>query len=214
MLEKTKPIKRRNQKRFSFLKIRLPAYLAFLIGCGVGFVLYPSLELKEQSPALLTSNVESTIRVCFSPEGQCTSQIQKAIAEAKSSIFVQAYSFTSAPIAQALVDAHARGVEVSLLIDKSQLTAHHSQLHFLLQNGISAFIDPAAGIAHNKVLIIDNKHVLTGSFNWTHAAECKNAENLLFIDDSSLAQVYKQNWQTRARQAKQIFLSEAGQKTY
>jgi phosphatidylserine/phosphatidylglycerophosphate/cardiolipin synthase-like enzyme len=49
-------------------------------------------------------------------------------------------------------------------------------------------------IAHNKVMVIDSRTVITGSFNFTKAAEESNAENLLVIDDAELAKKYTQNW--------------------
>ena len=57
------------------------------------------------------------------------------------------------------------------------------------------FIDDKHAIAHNKVMVIDGHVVITGSFNFTKAAEESNAENLLVIDDVDLAQKYAKNWQ-------------------
>lgn len=165
--------------------------IAFLFGISVGAAFYPlSHTVHTTSPE---------IEVYFSPGGYCTEKIIRAIDASKSSIYVMAYSFTSSPIAQALLRAHERGVNVKLLIDRSQLKAKHSQLHFLLQQGIPVFIDYAVGIAHNKVMVFDGEHVLTGSFNFTHAAETKNAENILLIHDPSLARLYQQNWEERIR---------------
>ena len=138
------------------------------------------------------------VRVCFSPEGQCTDGIVHAIQEATSSIYVQAYGFTCLPIAQALVTAKNKGVNVQVILDKSQITAKKSQLPLLLENNISVSIDSVSGIAHNKIMIIDNLYVLTGSFNFTNAADSRNAENVLLIKDSELARMYKENWEKRA----------------
>jgi phosphatidylserine/phosphatidylglycerophosphate/cardiolipin synthase-like enzyme len=55
-------------------------------------------------------------------------------------------------------------------------------------------IDSAHAIAHNKVMVIDGRVVLTGSFNFTRGAEERNAENLLVIDDTRLAERYDRNW--------------------
>jgi phosphatidylserine/phosphatidylglycerophosphate/cardiolipin synthase-like enzyme len=60
--------------------------------------------------------------------------------------------------------------------------------------GISTFIDDKHAIAHNKIIIIDRETVITGSFNFTKAAEEKNAENLLVIKSKELAKVYMDNW--------------------
>jgi phosphatidylserine/phosphatidylglycerophosphate/cardiolipin synthase-like enzyme len=132
--------------------------------------------------------------VYFSPRGGATFAIRQALDNAKSSVLVQAYSFTSAPIAEALAKAHRRGVKVQVLLDKSQRTEKYSSADFLANAGISVKIDAAHAIAHNKVMIIDKEIVITGSFNFTKAAEESNAENLLVIRDKDLASRYIENW--------------------
>ncbi len=114
--------------------------------------------------------------------------------KAKKSVFVQAYSFTSAPIAKALVEAHKRGVAVQLVLDKSQRSEKYSSADFVAHAGIATFIDTKHAIAHNKIMVIDGAVVLTGSFNFTKAAEESNAENLLVIRDPKLADRYLANW--------------------
>ena len=135
------------------------------------------------------------ITVYFSPGGGCTDAIVNALAGAKETVYVQAYSFTSAPIAKALVDAHKRGVMVKVILDKSQRTEKYSSADFVAHAGIPVQIDAKHAIVHNKIMIIDGQTVITGSFNFTKAAEEKNAENLLIIQDSELAAKYLANWQ-------------------
>jgi phospholipase D len=203
MIERRKPLKRR-VKILPFGKFSPPALVAFFIGCAVGFSLYPTLN----EGWVASSTEKAPINVCFSPEGQCTNGIVSAIEDAKTSIYVMAYAFTSLEIAQALVDAYERGIDVKVLIDKSQIRNKHSHLQLLAQKRIPVFIDSATGIAHNKTMILDDCFVLTGSFNWSKAANSKNAENILLIDDPSLAQIYKENWVRRAEAAKQYFFQE------
>ena len=146
---------------------------------------------------LLASNVvASDIQVFFSPKGGCTEAVVENVGKAKLTILVQAYSFTSAPIAKALVDAAKRGVKVQVILDKSQRTEKYSDADFLLHEGVPTFIDAKHAIAHNKIIIIDSHKILTGSFNFTKAAEENNAENLLVIDDAALAKKYTENWQS------------------
>src|SRR5664280_1620314 len=135
------------------------------------------------------------IQVFFSPKGGCTEAVVENVAKSKSTVLVQAYSFTSAAIAKALVDAEKRGVKVQVILDKSQRTEKYSGADFLLHEGVPTFIDDKHAIAHNKIMIIDSHTVLTGSFNFTKAAEDSNAENLLVIDDALLAKKYTDNWQ-------------------
>jgi phosphatidylserine/phosphatidylglycerophosphate/cardiolipin synthase-like enzyme len=84
-------------------------------------------------------------------------------------------------------------------LDKSQRTEKYSSATFLFNNGIPVKIDAKHTIAHNKVMIIDGETVITGSFNFTKAAEEKNAENLLVIRDRKLAERYTKNWQEHER---------------
>ena len=140
-----------------------------------------------------------TIEVYFSPGGGCTEAIVDALGHAKQTVFVQAYSFTSAPIAKALTDAHARGVKVQVILDRSQKTEKYSSADFVAHAGIPCLIDSKHAISHNKVMIIDDRIVLSGSFNFTKAAEERNAENLLVIQDASLASKYLVNWREHAK---------------
>jgi phosphatidylserine/phosphatidylglycerophosphate/cardiolipin synthase-like enzyme len=110
-----------------------------------------------------------------------TQAIVREIDNATLEILVQAYSFTSAPIAKALVNAHKRGVSVEVILDKGQRREQYTSATFLANSGIPTFIDDKHAIAHNKIIIIDGETVISGSFNFTRAAEEKNAENLLII---------------------------------
>jgi phosphatidylserine/phosphatidylglycerophosphate/cardiolipin synthase-like enzyme len=112
---------------------------------------------------------------------------------------VQAYSFTSAPTAKALLNAHKRGVRIDVLLDKSQRTQKYSSATFLYNQGIPVKTDAEHAIAHNKVMIRDGETVITGSFNFTKAAEENNAENLLVIRDEKLAKRHVRDWQDHQR---------------
>lgn len=137
---------------------------------------------------------DAPAQIYFSPNGGTQEAIVREIGAAKSTILVQAYSFTSAPIAEALKKAHDRGVKVEAILDKSQRTERYTGATFLKNAGIPVYIDAAHAIAHNKVMVIDGEEVITGSFNFTKAAEEKNAENLLIIKDKALAKHYRENW--------------------
>lgn len=167
-----------------------------------------SCVVNNEQPLLVSSTpfIEErpSIDVCFSPEGNCQPIILKLINNAKTKILVQSYSFTSKNIANALIKVHQRGVKVKLLFDRSQLTARHSQIHKMKGNGIECIVDSVPGISHNKVIIIDKDIVLTGSYNWTNAAESRNAENLLIIKNRPTAQIYTSNWKKRYQRAKNI----------
>jgi phosphatidylserine/phosphatidylglycerophosphate/cardiolipin synthase-like enzyme len=116
----------------------------------------------------------SAVSVCFTPGGNCTDAIVNALGDAKHTILVQAYSFTSAPIDNALLDAHKLGVQVQVALDKDNRTDRYSAADFLANQGVPTKIDAEHAIAHNKI-IIDGETIITGSFNFTKAAQDKNA---------------------------------------
>ncbi len=161
-------------------------------------VLLPSIACATAFPA------SAPYQVCFTPGGNCTSEIVSAISDAKHSIFVQAYSFTSAPIADALDAAKQRGVDVEVILDKSQAKGRYHSASDFVSDGIPTWIDYKPAIAHNKVMIIDGATVITGSFNFTKAAQYRNAENILIIRDAGLAAAYKQNWEYREMQSRKL----------
>ena len=156
-----------------------------------------------QSPSGSTKPIEfdgfsqdPAIAVYFSPgDNSPTAAIVDTLGKAKTSIHVQAYSFTSTPIAEALRDAHRRGIKVQVILDKGQKTERYTSATFLKNAGIPVWIDRKHAIAHNKVMVVDESIVVTGSFNFTKAAEERNAENLLVIQDAGLARKYMENWE-------------------
>lgn len=138
----------------------------------------------------------TTYEVAFSPRQGATELIVKAIEEAKYSIKLAAYSFTSKPIAEALVSAHRRGVTVQAVLDKSNKTGKYSSATFLSHMGVPTRINSHYAIMHNKYMVIDETNVQLGSFNYSKAAENKNAENVLYIKNNpELAKAYSRDWQ-------------------
>lgn len=159
------------------------------IAVAVALALMPTPRAAPDEPAW---------RVYFSPNHGATRAVVDALAAAKATVLVQAYSFTSAPIAKALVEAHARGVDVRVILDRKETGSKYSSADFMAHAKIVTLIDGAHAIAHNKVMVIDGLAVITGSFNFTTAAEQRNAENLLVIHDRALAARYTENWQSHA----------------
>ena len=123
------------------------------------------------------------IKVFFSPKGGAVEEIVRQIDSAKSYIDIAMYSFTSGPIAEAIVRAKKRGVKIRILMDKEQSQGRYSKYKFFLDNEIAVIQDRHSGIMHNKIAVIDGRVLFTGSYNWTKSAEEKNEENLLEIID-------------------------------
>jgi phosphatidylserine/phosphatidylglycerophosphate/cardiolipin synthase-like enzyme len=163
-------------------------------------------DASHESSALHGPAV-AQVAVCFVPEQECDAPVVQAIAEAKKFIRVQAYGFTSPVILQALADARARGLDVQAILDKSDDRLDRedqvgkrkriSGARFTAEANIPTWIDDSVAIAHNKVIIIDDHLVIGGSYNYTAAAERRNAENVTFIDAPVVADFYLVNWEAR-----------------
>jgi phosphatidylserine/phosphatidylglycerophosphate/cardiolipin synthase-like enzyme len=128
--------------------------------------------------------------VRFSPRGGCTDLIVREVGTAKKTVRVLAYSFTSIPIGDCLIAAKRRGVSVSVVIDGGERDQAHDQGARLRTAGITVAYDSRHSIMHDKVIVLDDAAVMTGSFNFTAVAEHGNAENLLLLRDADLARRY------------------------
>lgn len=142
----------------------------------------------------------------FSPRQGATALVVKAIGNAQKSIHVAAYSFTSEPIGSALVAAKARGVDVEVVCDKSDTGAKTGkEPRYMAANGVPVRINYNYAIMHNKFMVIDGTTLELGSFNYTAAAEYKNAENVLVIHDAGqVALDYELQWQKLWREAEAL----------
>src|SRR3989454_10953088 len=168
--------------------------------CAGLFVLLLRVALGATHAAEMVSSAK--VMVYFSPNGGATDAVVQELNAAQTQVLMQAYSFTSVPIAKALVEAHKRGVKILAVLDKSNETDKYSAATFLNNAGIQPLIDAKHAIAHSKVMVIDSAAIITGSFNFTKAAEEKNAENLLVIKDApELATAYEANIRLHAGHA-------------
>ena len=139
------------------------------------------------------------LTACFTPGQDCTSFIVRQIDTAQSELLVQGYGFTNPAIIQAVGRAKERGVDVKVILDRINEQRRYTGATYLRNHGIDPLIDDQVAIAHNKVLVIDAQRVITGSFNFTKAAQQRNAENVLLIkDDATMAAAYAENWHRRA----------------
>ncbi len=89
-----------------------------------------------------------------------------------------------------------------VILDESQVSSKYSVINELFEQKIPIWVDFKPAIAHSKIMIIDDNKIITGSFNFTYAAESRNAENLLIITgDPQLVEQYIENWKDRQSQS-------------
>lgn len=147
----------------------------------------------EELVKLLLPAVASGNRVAeahFSPGLACVNRITQLITATKLSLDVCVFTVTDDRIARAMLDAHARGVQVRLLSDDEKSEDLGSDIPRLAQAGIRVVIDRTPKHMHHKYALFDRRLLLTGSYNWTRAAADENEENLIVSDDSKLVAAF------------------------
>lgn|GEM_PF-2338903 len=157
-------------------------------------------SLASLTPLATKFSSDASYTVCFTPGENCTKKIVDLIDQAQHSILVQVYSINSYSIRDGLIRAKQRGVAVKIIVDKSMYLHRPAAVDYLLRHDVAIWVDHDLfknGVAHNKVMIIDDHYVITGSFNFTFAAQKRNVENLLIIEDRKLVRAYEENWRKR-----------------
>jgi phosphatidylserine/phosphatidylglycerophosphate/cardiolipin synthase-like enzyme len=163
-----------------------------------------AFPVRQTPPAV---PARGTVQVAFTPWDNAEAMIVDGIRRAKQQILVQAFSFTSRALANALMAARRRGVDVQVLADREQtFSGEASRIPDLVQAGIPVMLEVRYQSAHNKVMVLDagtaDAAVITGSYNWTYAAQYKNAENVLILrHNPDVANAYAANWRRHLAEA-------------
>lgn len=163
--------------------------------------------------------VSAPTKVYFSPQGGAEKALAELLDSARQEICVAAYYFTNRTLAAAVLRAHKRGIKIRVIIDGND-ESDYSKGYYLRKRGVDVRYARGVpkkikkskkskhrvkkyGIMHHKFVVVDDKIVATGSFNWTASAERWNRENLLVINSSSLARRYTKEfdmiWKTTFR---------------
>lgn len=136
-----------------------------------------------------------SVEVCFSPGGDAEKAVVGEIDRANRAIDVAVYSLTSGEIASALVRARERGVAVRVVLDKNGQAVEASKTGLLSSGDVWVKTYSGDGLMHNRFAVVDGEAVITGSFDWTAAAEEKNQENLLVIRDTGISDIFKEKFE-------------------
>ena len=188
-------------------------FLAVLI-IAVVFLASESSEARKGILGWINANHVVTlpaageIEVAFSPDEGTEELVIKVIDSARSEIKILAYSFTSAPVVEALVHAQKRGVSVSLVADYQSNVNEggrgksRAALSTLVNAGCDVRVISVYPIHHDKVIIVDRQTIELGSFNYSAAAAHKNSENVLVNwHNPKLAEEYLSHFERNQRQA-------------
>jgi phosphatidylserine/phosphatidylglycerophosphate/cardiolipin synthase-like enzyme len=150
---------------------------------------------------------KARVEVAFTPGDDIAGLIVDRIERARSTVQVQAYLFTDRRIANALLAARKRGVEVEVIGDAAQQQAGGlPHLRALDRAGVRVFLNGTLAASHNKIVIVDGARpeatVVTGSYNFTQAAQAKNAENVVVLSGNRrVTDRFVENFETHRRQS-------------
>ncbi|MCB9493317.1 MAG: DUF1669 domain-containing protein [Epsilonproteobacteria bacterium] len=148
--------------------------------------------------------VQPECRSLFSPRDDVSTKLIELIKHAQTSIDVAVYMLTAKPLAQALIDAHNRGVKVTVIVDPISCDKF-GKGDFLAENNVVVkvfdqskahknFFGSDDVLMHHKFAIFDNTVVWTGSFNWTKSANEKHRENVIVTDDKNIITDYRKEF--------------------
>jgi phosphatidylserine/phosphatidylglycerophosphate/cardiolipin synthase-like enzyme len=121
--------------------------------------------------------------IYFSPSSKCEELIVSYLNNARDNVDIIIYSITSENIVRALKNAKDNNIGIRVIADRTQSKGKNSLVDEIISYGIPVRISKKHKIEHNKVSIIDNRFVITGSYNYTNNALNHNSENCILIED-------------------------------
>ena len=133
---------------------------------------------------------EAAIETAFSPDDNVAARVLRSLDRAERQIEIMAFVFTSDPLAEAILAAHRRGVQVRGVFEAARIGDLGSDVERLRAAGLPIRLDTNPNTMHHKAILIDGRLVITGSYNFTRSAEERNDENLLIIDSESINRTY------------------------
>lgn len=157
---------------------------------------------------LLSIAIYAKTEIYFTHVDNIQSIILLKINEAEESIDISMYTFTDLILADALINAKERGVEVRIYLDRSQVYARYTQSIYFVQKELEVRISSNRYIMHNKFAVIDSELLITGSYNWTKAANNKNDENVMIVDCLSTVEIYQDQFENLWKQYSLVLFEE------
>jgi phosphatidylserine/phosphatidylglycerophosphate/cardiolipin synthase-like enzyme len=134
------------------------------------------------------------IQIYFSPEDKVMDHMIPVVASAQSNIRFMAFSFTDFPLAQAMIDRAGAGVDVEGIYEKVGSETEGSEMKNFFCSHVPVRQDGNPRFLHDKIIIVDNHIVISGSFNFSSNATENNDENVIIIDNPQIAALYMQEF--------------------
>jgi phosphatidylserine/phosphatidylglycerophosphate/cardiolipin synthase-like enzyme len=148
----------------------------------------PTKDKTIPNPVITVNGTR--IETCFASENACEDRIVARLSESTRSIRFLAFSFTSAPITQTMLDRQAAGVSLAGVFETTGSDTPYSAYGKLKQRGVEVYTDGNPYLMHHKAIIIDERIVIFGSYNFSDNAKKSNDENLLIVDSPEMARAF------------------------
>lgn len=126
----------------------------------------------------------------FSPGEDCRRKLLDLCQSARAVLDISVFTISDDRLSKAIVAAFGRGVSVRVITDNDKARDVGSDIDFLIAEGIPVRTDHSPNHMHHKFALIDQRILVTGSFNWTRSASDFNQENILVTDEKSLVSAY------------------------
>jgi phosphatidylserine/phosphatidylglycerophosphate/cardiolipin synthase-like enzyme len=145
---------------------------------------------KEDTPHPSVEIMGGELENYFSPDDGAAEKIIGAISRAEEEIHFMVFSLTLNEIGDALIAPADQGVEISGVVESDLVHNPGSEVERLVQSGVQIRLDGNPRNMHHKVFIIDDRTVITGSYNFSRSAEVQNDENVLIFHHTEVAEIY------------------------
>ena len=149
-------------------------------------------QLNDQTMVLNGSQI---VVVFTSEDSALEKAIIPVVQSAKKNIRFLAFSFTDYPLADAMSQRAQAGVDVAGVFETVGSETQASELTTLMCRKIPVRQDGNPAFLHDKVIVVDERIVITGSLNFSTNAEESNDENVIIIDNPEIARLYMQEFQ-------------------
>lgn len=158
-------------------------------------------ELKnneKDKPTIYTKIIlnNNLIENYFCPEDQCENKVLIALKTARKNIYFITFSFTSDPIGDYLISKKDE-LSIKGVFEERQAKSQkqYTEYYKMIENDMSIRFDGNKNNMHHKVFIIDNKTVITGSYNPTASGNKRNDENIIIINDKNIAKEFLEEFE-------------------
>lgn len=146
--------------------------------------------IKAANSALITTERQENSDVYFSPGEACRSVIINQLSQAIRDVKICVFTISDDQITDAIITTHKKGVQIQVITDNDKMEDEGSDIEQLADEGIPVKIDNTPNHMHHKFMVVDERALLTGSYNWTRSAARYNHENILLTKETPVIRSY------------------------